>query len=346
MKTTENEGGRTMQIVKRQAVELLRVMGFRSTDPKWTLERLTNKLNLSTIKDDQSCRDVVIYDAALSTVHANYFRALDAGEKIKVLDKIEDAVSDAAEPATVIEEPKKSKMMQQYRDAKAKHPGMVLLFRMGDFYEAFEEDAELVSRVLGLTLTTRDKTIPMCGFPVTSLEIHLRKLLQGGHRVAVCDDLESPEVRRYGQQEVTEPEPESVVEEPETERLQKIADQARKEADEAIESAKTIEDEPESVAEEPKPEPTQEPEKPKKKREKVDAGKGPSMISVVIETLKKATSQNPTTKEHLVNVLLEQFPNQSNEKTLKSSVNWYLTAKKGILSKGEVVSKNDNGFWI
>jgi DNA mismatch repair protein MutS len=81
-------------------------------------------------------------------------------------------------------------MMQQYREAKARHPGMVLLFRMGDFFETFEEDAELVSRVLGLTLTTRDGTIPMAGVPVKSVELYLRKLLHAGHRVAVCDQVE------------------------------------------------------------------------------------------------------------------------------------------------------------
>ena len=81
-------------------------------------------------------------------------------------------------------------MMQQYRDAKARHPGMVLLFRMGDFFETFEEDAELVSRVLGLTLTTRDGNIPMAGVPVKSVEHYLRKLLHAGHRVAVCDQVE------------------------------------------------------------------------------------------------------------------------------------------------------------
>src|SRR5215203_5671327 len=81
-------------------------------------------------------------------------------------------------------------MMQQYRDAKARHPGMVLLFRMGDFFETFEEDAELVSRVLGLTLTTRDGTIPMAGVPARSVEHYLRKLLHAGHRVAVCDQVE------------------------------------------------------------------------------------------------------------------------------------------------------------
>ena len=81
-------------------------------------------------------------------------------------------------------------MMQQYREAKARHPGMILLFRMGDFYETFEEDAELVSRVLGLTLTSRDKTIPMAGVPAKAIEHYLHQLLQAGHRVAICDQVE------------------------------------------------------------------------------------------------------------------------------------------------------------
>src|SRR5258708_27963181 len=83
-------------------------------------------------------------------------------------------------------------MMQQYREAKERHPGMLLLFRMGDFYELFEGDAETASRTLGLTLTSRDKTLPMAGFPHHALEGHLRKLLQSGHRVAICDQVEDP----------------------------------------------------------------------------------------------------------------------------------------------------------
>src|SRR5581483_7195704 len=83
-------------------------------------------------------------------------------------------------------------MMQQYQDAKNRHPGMLLLFRMGDFFETFGEDAEVAARVLGLTLTSRDKTITMAGFPHHSLEMHLRKLLQAGYRVAVCDQVEDP----------------------------------------------------------------------------------------------------------------------------------------------------------
>jgi DNA mismatch repair protein MutS len=82
--------------------------------------------------------------------------------------------------------------MQQYQDAKERHPGMLLLFRMGDFYELFHDDAELVSRVLGLTLTSRDGQIPMAGFPHHQLEPYLRKLLHSGHRVAICDQVEDP----------------------------------------------------------------------------------------------------------------------------------------------------------
>src|SRR5690349_16128113 len=87
-------------------------------------------------------------------------------------------------------------MMQQYREAKDRHPGMLLLFRMGDFYELFNEDAEVASRVLGLTLTSRDKTVPMAGFPHHALEAQLRKLLRSGHRVAICDQVEDPALAR------------------------------------------------------------------------------------------------------------------------------------------------------
>jgi DNA mismatch repair protein MutS len=87
-------------------------------------------------------------------------------------------------------------MMQQYREARERHPGMLLLFRMGDFFELFDEDAEVAARVLGLTLTSRDKTIPMAGFPHHALEGYLRKLLHAGHRVAVCDQVEDPALAR------------------------------------------------------------------------------------------------------------------------------------------------------
>jgi DNA mismatch repair protein MutS len=89
-----------------------------------------------------------------------------------------------------------SRMMQQYHDAKAQHPGMIVLFRNGDFYELFEDDAELGSRVLGLTLTKRDSTIPMAGVPVHRLEHYLGLLLRAGHRVAVCEQMEEPDPKK------------------------------------------------------------------------------------------------------------------------------------------------------
>jgi len=81
-------------------------------------------------------------------------------------------------------------MMRQYREAKERHPGMLVLFRMGDFFELFGDDAVLCSKELGLTLTSRDKQVSMAGFPHHQLEGYLRKLLANGHRVAVCDQVE------------------------------------------------------------------------------------------------------------------------------------------------------------
>jgi DNA mismatch repair protein MutS len=83
-----------------------------------------------------------------------------------------------------------SAMRQQYLDVKARHPDMLLLFHVGDFYEMFESDAETAAKVLGLALTSRDKEITMAGFPHHSLDNHLHKLLEAGLRVAVCDQVE------------------------------------------------------------------------------------------------------------------------------------------------------------
>src|SRR5437764_15333730 len=82
--------------------------------------------------------------------------------------------------------------MQQYRDVKERHPDTLVLFRVGDFFELFGADAEVGARVLGLALTARDRTTPMAGFPHHALDTHARKLVQAGHRVAVCDQVEDP----------------------------------------------------------------------------------------------------------------------------------------------------------
>lgn len=94
-------------------------------------------------------------------------------------------------------------LMQQYRAAKEKHPGMLLLFRMGDFFELFDQDAETASKLLGLTLTSRDRTISMAGFPHHQLEAYLHRLLQAGHRVAICEPVEESLARGPIRREVT-----------------------------------------------------------------------------------------------------------------------------------------------
>lgn len=86
-------------------------------------------------------------------------------------------------------------MMQQYFDAKASCADAILLFRMGDFYELFHEDAKTAARVLGLTLTSREKgenPIPMAGFPYHQLDGYLGKLIRAGYRAAVCEQVEDP----------------------------------------------------------------------------------------------------------------------------------------------------------
>ena len=91
-------------------------------------------------------------------------------------------------------------LMRQYYKIKERHPDAVLLFRLGDFYETFEEDAKTVSSVLGITLTKRSNgkasDVPLAGFPHHALDNYLPKLVQAGLRVAVCEQLEDPKQAR------------------------------------------------------------------------------------------------------------------------------------------------------
>jgi DNA mismatch repair protein MutS len=96
-----------------------------------------------------------------------------------------------------VEAPKKklTPVMRQFEDAKAAHPDAVMLFRMGDFYETFHDDAVLVSRVLGLTLTAREKNtdpIPMAGVPHHSAAGYIARLLAQGYKVAICEQMADP----------------------------------------------------------------------------------------------------------------------------------------------------------
>lgn len=91
-------------------------------------------------------------------------------------------------------------LMQQYREIKARHQDAILFFRMGDFYEMFYDDAETASRVLGLTLTSRNNggaaEVPLAGIPVKAAAEYLRRLVGQGHRVAVCEQVEDPKLAK------------------------------------------------------------------------------------------------------------------------------------------------------
>ena len=107
------------------------------------------------------------------------------------------APSDAEPPS---EAARVTPMMEQYLEIKAANPGLLLFYRMGDFYELFFEDAEIASRALGIMLTKRGKhqgaDIPMCGVPVERSDDYLHRLIALGHRVAVCEQMENPAAAR------------------------------------------------------------------------------------------------------------------------------------------------------
>ncbi|MEM6331076.1 MAG: hypothetical protein AAF790_12595, partial [Planctomycetota bacterium] len=97
--------------------------------------------------------------------------------------------------------PSLSPMMQQYHRAKEAAGDALLLFRMGDFYELFYDDAKEAARLLGITLTARDKAAslergveptPMAGFPYHQLDTYLAKIIRAGRRAAVCEQVDSP----------------------------------------------------------------------------------------------------------------------------------------------------------
>ena len=100
-------------------------------------------------------------------------------------------------------------LMKQYEEMKRKHPDAVLLFRVGDFYETFSEDAVIASDILGITLTRRangaNNYVELAGFPHHALDTYLPKLVRAGKRVAICEQIQSPLIqKKMGKSAVTE----------------------------------------------------------------------------------------------------------------------------------------------
>src|SRR5512139_2958363 len=91
-------------------------------------------------------------------------------------------------------------LMKQYYEVKSKHPDAILLFRVGDFYETFGEDAIKTSEILGITLTRRANGAASCvelaGFPYHALDTYLPRLVRAGQRVAICEQLEDPKLTK------------------------------------------------------------------------------------------------------------------------------------------------------
>ena len=105
-------------------------------------------------------------------------------------------------------EQKNEPLLKQYQEMKKKHPDAILLFRVGDFYEIFGKDAIEASEILGITLTRRmnglDNRIELAGFPHHALDTYLPKLVRAGKRVAICEQLEDPKLKRTSKQKVVE----------------------------------------------------------------------------------------------------------------------------------------------
>src|SRR4051794_28162828 len=116
----------------------------------------------------------------------------------------EELVRDTGAPARrASEAPAVSPVMAQYHEIKQAHPGCLLFFRMGDFYELFFDDAVAAAPALDIALTKRGRhegaDIPMCGVPVHTAEAYLARLIRAGFKVAICDQIEDPaEARRRG----------------------------------------------------------------------------------------------------------------------------------------------------
>lgn len=152
--------------------------------------------------------ELQINDIQLAALSLAYQRAKAAADKA-----VEDATQVATEVAAEVgeaeasgeqataseeqsEEPVRkpnNTLISQYEELKRKHPDAVLLFRCGDFYECYDEDAVKAAEVLGITLTVRSSTgRKMAGFPFHALDSYLPKLIRAGLRVAICDQLEEP----------------------------------------------------------------------------------------------------------------------------------------------------------
>lgn len=117
-----------------------------------------------------------------------------------LFDWLDSTMEVKLEPSTVTKRVIETPLMKQYYEMKRKYPEAILLFRVGDFYETFAEDAQSASEILKITLTRRANGskdyVYLAGFPHHALDTYLPKLVRAGKRVAICEQLEDPRLNK------------------------------------------------------------------------------------------------------------------------------------------------------
>ena len=154
---------------------------------------LSKKLELQINSIDLAAVSIAYQKAkaelSQATAHINEVAA-NAQSDAQELEKESESEDSDSDP---VKEDKKATFRKQFEEFKEKHPDALLIFRCGDFYETYEDDAQIASEVLGITLTLDSKNKrKMAGFPHHALDTYLPKLIRAGHRVAICDQLEAP----------------------------------------------------------------------------------------------------------------------------------------------------------
>ena len=191
-----------------------RVAVFRAKSLFADVLQKDNNVEQSTQEKQEEATEVKQAEAATVEKH----------DEQKEMAQQEDKPSDQKERASEQREEKKeekkeekavkaaiSPLVQQYLDLKKKHPDAILLFRCGDFYETYKDDAVKASKILGITLTKSNgrkddegKPLAMAGFPYHALDTYLPKLIRAGERVAICDQLEMPKQTTSSKRGITE----------------------------------------------------------------------------------------------------------------------------------------------
>lgn len=184
-------------------------MSDRSIRHIYNFTNAANALNYAFMLKGENCpiskNAMALIQAEIKRTGAISTRA-KARQEAKAKAKAEQEAKEkaeaeeAAKPKQIVEAITAAPLIEQYQEMKKKHPDAVLLFRCGDFYECFGDDAKTASDVLGITLTTRAngsaEKIYLAGFPHHALDTYLPKLVRAGHRVAICEQLDEPKVKK------------------------------------------------------------------------------------------------------------------------------------------------------